>query len=520
MKKQKLFFKVAAAALLLSNGAFMSAQVTVGSEKIPETYSLLELVSNHSNGLRLPQMTTAQRDAMADAAFKANTKAQGLRIFNTTTRCVETWNGTVWITECEPPVDPSTVTTPGDGTLVGRVCFDIDESNTDNNSCGSQAARLGTQANFAAVSDYTYTFTASATGTVKNVRYVVQETADLLIGTQGTAYLYGKLEPDNMANGDSRTLTLNFRNTLNNPSSPVYGLTRDQAAHVTINIIYFDGTEDVKIYMTLNIQDCICGCSVKSTLTAPPYNGWLTFMCYNLGAKDMSITEQMNYTTTSTADSTVYGNLYQWGRIADGHQFRNSQSYLTNGTGSQSSPVADANLDANGQVKSTFTAYGKFIKNNVSPKDWHVTRNDNLWDFSIYPSNNPCPEGWRVPTQTEVLSIINGDTIQVNSILAAGYTATSGNKWVWSNTPTPGCLITPSGSNAPTLFLPAAGVRNADDSSLTGLGLAGVGLGGYYWWSTPRAGGYTNRLQFTNSGMQMNWDSFRANGFSVRCVTE
>ncbi|MCL2596442.1 MAG: hypothetical protein FWD66_02020 [Paludibacter sp.] len=106
------FLKVAAAALLLSNGAFVNAQVTMGSDKTPEIFSVLELVSNQHNGLRLPQMTTEQRDAMADATFKASTESQGLQIFNTTTYCVETWNGTAWITACGPNIVPSPSSDP------------------------------------------------------------------------------------------------------------------------------------------------------------------------------------------------------------------------------------------------------------------------------------------------------------------------------------------------------------------------------------------------------------------------
>jgi hypothetical protein len=83
-----------------------TAQVTIGSNKAPETFSVLELISeNNNNGLRLPQMTTEQRDAMADANFKANPEAMGLQIFNTCTKCVETWNGAKWISACAPVLD-------------------------------------------------------------------------------------------------------------------------------------------------------------------------------------------------------------------------------------------------------------------------------------------------------------------------------------------------------------------------------------------------------------------------------
>ena len=87
------------AALLAPLGA--SAQVTAGSGKNPESFSVLELVSNQKRGLRLPQMTTAQRDAMqATFGALATSEAMGLQIFNTDTKCVETWNGTQWLAKC------------------------------------------------------------------------------------------------------------------------------------------------------------------------------------------------------------------------------------------------------------------------------------------------------------------------------------------------------------------------------------------------------------------------------------
>jgi hypothetical protein len=62
----------------------------------------------------------------------------------------------------------------------------------------------------------------------------------------------------------------------------------------------------------------------------------------------MTIAEQMNYTPTpntgNSTDTTVYGHLYQWGRIADGHQLRNS-SAVNGGSGATS-----ITYDANSQI--------------------------------------------------------------------------------------------------------------------------------------------------------------------------
>jgi len=84
--------------------AVLNAQVTIGLNKEPEAFSVLEIISNGDHGLRLPRMTTEQRDAMTETAeFQAKVKAEaeGLTIFNTDTKCMETWNGSKWISTCQ-----------------------------------------------------------------------------------------------------------------------------------------------------------------------------------------------------------------------------------------------------------------------------------------------------------------------------------------------------------------------------------------------------------------------------------
>jgi hypothetical protein len=80
-------------------------QVSLGTTQDPQDFSILELVGNGAGGLRLPQLTTAERNALeSSAAFIAEKtgKARGLRIFNMTTKCVDTWNGAKWISACAP----------------------------------------------------------------------------------------------------------------------------------------------------------------------------------------------------------------------------------------------------------------------------------------------------------------------------------------------------------------------------------------------------------------------------------
>lgn len=82
--------------LLMIGSAY--CQVTIGADKSPEDFSVLELISNNDKGFRLPQLTSLQRDRMTDENFRANTRALGLMIFNLSSRSVEIWNGTTWVT--------------------------------------------------------------------------------------------------------------------------------------------------------------------------------------------------------------------------------------------------------------------------------------------------------------------------------------------------------------------------------------------------------------------------------------
>ena len=111
----KMFLLVA---LAFSSANEMYSQVTIGADSPPQSFSVLELFSNTSMGMRLPQMTQLQRDtldgtqsstagisagmaaARTDFGNQKTGKAMGLQIFNTTTLCVETWNGAEWIMAC------------------------------------------------------------------------------------------------------------------------------------------------------------------------------------------------------------------------------------------------------------------------------------------------------------------------------------------------------------------------------------------------------------------------------------
>jgi len=192
-----------------------------------------------------------------------------------------------------------------------------------------------------------------------------------------------------------------------------------------------------------------------------------------------------------------YGALFQWGRKGDGHEQRTSQNYPTNDNSQETGVVSGTGLDANGQIVNTHAAFGKFIKQNETPYDWCSPQNDALWNSGtettpVKTANDPCPAGWRVPTQTEFQSLID-----------------SGSEWDELN----GVTGRYFGDGTLKLFLPAAGVRYRN----TGAVLYSGGNG--YYWGSAVYGIYARDLVFYSGNVGVS-SAYRAFGLSVRCVAE
>lgn len=178
---------------------------------------------------------------------------------------------------------------------------------------------------------------------------------------------------------------------------------------------------------------------------------------------------------TSSSDPDAYGDLFQWGRLDDGHQVRTS-----NLSASTSSTDIPGNAD--------------FYIPNVIPYDWRSPQNDNLWQGSTG-VNNPCPSGWRVPT-------------------SANWTAEMA---TWSGLSADGAFGSP-------LKLVTAGARYNDGS-------IGGTSDGHYWSSTwdydfmnqtPGAEGFGSayELIFSSDDAFMDPSYWRGFGLSVRCLTD
>jgi len=79
--------------LLLFFALPLKAQVTIGAQKAPHSYSVLELMS--AKGLRLPVLNNSERDALK--LTPDSTEAGGLVIYNTDIDCIEFWSDGKWI---------------------------------------------------------------------------------------------------------------------------------------------------------------------------------------------------------------------------------------------------------------------------------------------------------------------------------------------------------------------------------------------------------------------------------------
>jgi uncharacterized protein (TIGR02145 family) len=175
----------------------------------------------------------------------------------------------------------------------------------------------------------------------------------------------------------------------------------------------------------------------------------------NLGASQVA---------TSSTDTAAYGDLYQWGRGTDGHQIRTSDTTST--LSSSDNP-----------------GHSNFILAPNSPFDWRSPQNTNLWQ-GVSGINNPCPSGYRLPTEAE----LNAERTS----------------WISNNA---------AGAFASPLKLPVAGDRNFSTGSL-----GTVGSSGYYWSSTVD-GANSRYLVFFSSNAYMN-SYARAHAFSVRCIKD
>ncbi len=192
-----------------------------------------------------------------------------------------------------------------------------------------------------------------------------------------------------------------------------------------------------------------------SGITAPAgyeviYVNGVAWLDRNLGATTAC--------TTVDGDATCHGDLYQWGRPADGHQVRTS--------GTQAGPTS-----------TTQPNHGDFLTVSASPYNWLNSNVAHLWSVPGANANGVCPVGWSVPSEQDFadLSLTNSDDAFTK------------------------------------LKLTESGLRKNSDGSL-----GDVGIYGYYW--SASVGDEHSRSLGIHSGGEGFYFGGRAYGFSVRCL--
>jgi len=174
-------------------------------------------------------------------------------------------------------------------------------------------------------------------------------------------------------------------------------------------------------------------------------SGGKTWLDRNLGAQRVA---------QSQTDTLGYGDLYQWGRVADGHEDINS---ITTGT------------------KADIPSHSFFI---TSTTDWRNTPDTGLWNTLGTGTNEVCPNGYRLPLMAEFTAL-----------------GTLHNEVDFSN----------------KIRITRAGYRiNSTGDFNT------VGTHGYYWTSEVN-GDMSKNLQINPTASFFD-NNNRASGFSVRCI--
>jgi len=85
---------------ILTGEIQLNAQVVIGKEQNPQKFSILELISVPTinvGGLRLPQLSDADKTAINAELLAHPDESRGLFIYSTAKDCLEYWNGSQWV---------------------------------------------------------------------------------------------------------------------------------------------------------------------------------------------------------------------------------------------------------------------------------------------------------------------------------------------------------------------------------------------------------------------------------------
>ena len=376
----------------------------------PNSSAKVEIEST-TQGFLYPRMTTVQRNAIANPA-------NGLIIFNLTTGCPNYYYASVWYEWCGTQTYTAALTTI--------------------NCVGASTTGILTSGSAASGVSVSVPYTGGNVGT-----YAAQS-----VSSSGVLGLTATLAAGSLANGNG-SLTYVISGTPASSGTASFAIiVGGQSCTFTVSI------SSIAPQFPVGNVNCAPGPTAIVNVTNPTTGK--IWMDRNLGASQAA---------TSSTDFNAYGDLYQWGRRADGHQCRTSPTTAT---------LSSVDQPTN----------GNFIINNSGLYDWRSPQNTFLWQ-GVNGVNNPCPNTYRLPTDVE---------------LQAEYQS-----WSTQN---------PAGAFASPMKWTLAGYRNSNSS------LVYVGTYGYYWSSSVSGTTTSNSRYLVFSGAPTLYDLGRVYGMSVRCVKD
>lgn len=242
--------------------------------------------------------------------------------------------------------------------------------------------------------------------------------------------------------------------------SKAKGLDRDNALKITLNAGFTSGGNKLKVSRVIRIQDCECGCGLINNAAGK----WRRVACHNLGADTSA--DPFDHNSPMAQKGLLNGDYYQWGRKVVAGKYDDPESQVVG---------------------------------------WNNAWYSSTWTDGTKSPEDPCPDGFRVPTKLEMEEFIkNNKTIIVKGNWSASATNFSAGV-MWGT------------ATGQYLYLPAAGYRNYVEGKLTYRGMQGR-----YWVSTQHGPAYDFKAFYfilSSSGLTPSTIDERF-GFSVRCVSE